>query len=398
MRKLENGRKQSVLNFIILIPMFFAFSFLFPKPGDAKMTDFASYWQAGHMILNGQNVYDSAEWIAVRDAQQTAYHSEKTFHYPLPFAVLFALLALFPIEFAYSLWTFLAQIGILVSINLLLSFYPERPGYLDLLAIAGVFLFRPTFPAIGNGQIVPFLLFLISVSIRLFHDEKWLSGGLVMSVLSLKPSIGIPILVLAGGWLLAGKRWRGLAGMALGGLTLALMGAIVNYRWVIDYLSIGGDSFQKYFGMQPTMWGFLDRIFETDATSLMVGLVCAAAVLATEAYLFWMHRTRLKPFPAFATILPAMLFIAPYSWNYDQILLAVPIIFLLIHISREYGTVKAVVFILGVLALAYGLVVVAYSVGHDVWSFLITFLIWMFSIYFVVKSLRLQNLGMTSLR
>ncbi len=396
MRKLENARKQSVLNFIILIPMFFAFSILFPQSGDAKATDFASYWQAGHMILNGQNVYDSTEWIAVHDAEQTAYHSEKTFQYPLPFAVFFALLALFPIQFAYLLWTFLAQIGILVSVNLLLSFYPERPRYLDLLAIAGVFLFRPTFPAISNGQIVPFLLFLLSVSIRLFHDERWLSGGLVMSALSLKPSIGIPILVLAGVWLLAGKQWRALAGMALGGLTLALMGVIVNYRWVIDYLSIGGDSFQKYFGMQPTMWGLLDRIFETDKTSLMVGIVCAAAVLGIEAYLFWKYRTRLSSYPAFATILPAMLFIAPYSWNYDQILLAVPIIFLLMHISREYGMVKAVVFILGVLALAYGTVVVAYSVGHDVWSFLITFLIWMFSIYFVEKSLRMQTFRMTA--
>jgi hypothetical protein len=40
--------------------------------------------------------------------------------------------------------------------------------------------------------------------------------------------------------------------MALGDLILALVGAIVNYRWVIDYLSIGGDSLRKYFGMQPT--------------------------------------------------------------------------------------------------------------------------------------------------
>lgn len=253
MMKRENiSRKQVVLNFIILCPMFFAFSFLFPKPGDANATDFAAYWQAGHMILNGQNVYNSIEWIAVRDAEQTAYHSEKTFHYPLPVAVFFALLALLPIQIAYSLWTFLAQIGMLVSIIILLSFYPERPGYLDLLAIAGIFLFRPTFPVIGNGQIVPFLLLLLSVSIRLFHDGRWLSGGLAMSVLSLKPSVGLPILILGGVWLLSRKQWRGLAGMALGGLILALVGAIVNYRWVIDYLSIGGDSLRKYFGMQPT--------------------------------------------------------------------------------------------------------------------------------------------------
>ena len=82
--------------FLILIPVFLLVSLSSSKIYDARKQDFAAYWQAGHMILSGQDIYNSSEWIAERERRGTALHSESTFHYPLPFAVLFSPLALFP--------------------------------------------------------------------------------------------------------------------------------------------------------------------------------------------------------------------------------------------------------------------------------------------------------------
>src|SRR5215203_1312915 len=139
------GEKRILWVFLLFCPIFIVSSILLSNRNDARKADFAAYWQAGHMVLSRQNVYDSAEWIAVRNQERTAFHSEPTFQYPLPFAILFSPLALMPVQFAYMLSIFLSQAALLASLLILLSFYPARSGYLELIVVAGVILFRPTF-------------------------------------------------------------------------------------------------------------------------------------------------------------------------------------------------------------------------------------------------------------
>lgn len=388
----ERGlKKQTVINFLILCPIFLVFSLLLSRWWEGRGMDFGAYWQAGHMVLSGQDVYDRTQWIAVRELMGTALHSEPTFQYPLPLAIFFALLAWLPIQTAYTLWIFLTQVAVLTSIVILLDLYPAKSGYLELLAIAGIFFFRPMFSILNSGQILGLLLLLVSVSIRLFASGRWFSGGFVLAVLSLKPSVGFPILLLSGLWLLSRKQWKGIGGLLAGGLTLVLIGALVNPRWLIDYVNIGGYSFWKYYGVNPTLWGIVDKIFKIDSLSVAIGLVGVAAVFAMEAYLFWRNKSNVEAFPAFASIVPAALFVAPYLWHHDQILLTIPIVFLLISISVKYGIGKAGIFMFGIVALAFAMVTIAYMVGHDVWSSMNSFVIWVFSLYFVAKNNQLPT-------
>lgn len=382
----SGGKKRVLWVFLLFCPIFLVSSILLSNRTDSHKQDFAAYWQAGHMVLSGQNVYDSALWIAVRNQEGTALHSEPTFQYPLPFAILFSPLGLLPVQFAYMLSIFLSQVALLASLLILLSFYPERSGYLELIVVAGIFLFRPTFSVISNGQILHLLLLIVCASVWLFHRERWFLGGFILCVLSLKPSIGIPILVLIGLWLLSRKQWRGILGMLLGGVVTAALGMMVNTRWILDYVQVGGNAFSKYYGMHPTLWGFVDKVFVENRVSVPIGFVCVVAVLAVEVYIFWWNRPNMEAFPAFAIIVPAGLLIAPYSWNYDQILLAVPILFLMITISSKQGTVKAALFLFGMVFLSIGLVVIAYSLGHDVWSFLNSFVVWILSLYAVSRT------------
>lgn len=382
---MRKQNQQTLFNFVVLIPIFLVFSLLFSSWRQGREMDFGVYWQAGHMILAGQDVYDPAQWETVRQAENIIDYPAGLFPYPLPLAVLFAVLGFFPLQTAYTLWMFLAQIAVLASIMMLLRFYPARSGYLELLAIAGILFFRPMFSLINSGQVLSFLLLALVLSIRLFHEGKWFMGGSILSVLSLKPSIGLPLFILTILWLVIHKRWKGIWGMIAGGLTLICIGALVNVRWVIDYLNTSDNSFQRFFGMQPTLWGVADKIFQIDRISLIFALISGIIVLVIEIYLLWRDRSRTDVLGTFASIVPVTLLVAPYMWNYDQILLAIPIIFLLIAISTEYGMFRAALFMLGVIALAFLMVVVAYAVGHDVWSFLNTFVIWLFSLYFVSR-------------
>jgi hypothetical protein len=382
----ERGlKKNTILTFAVLCPIFLIFSLLLSRWWEGRGMDFGAYWQAGHMVLSGQNVYDRAEWLTVRELMGTALHSEPTFQYPLPLAVLFSLLAWLPIQTAYTLWMFLTQIAVLTAIILLLDLYPAKSGYLELLAIAGIFFFRPMFSILNSGQIMGPVLLLVSVSIRLFTSGHWFPGGFVLSVLALKPSVGFPILLLSGLWLLSRKQWKGIWGLLSGGIVLFLIGALVNPRWPVDYINIGGYSFWKYYGVNPTLWGMVDTIFKIDSLSVAIGLVCVVAIFAVEVYLFWRNKPNVVALPAFASIVPAALLVAPYLWHHDQILLTIPIVFLLTSISANYGTGKAALFMFGIVALAFAMVTIAYIVGHDVWSSLNSFVVWLFSLYFVAK-------------
>lgn len=382
----QDLKNQTIFSFALLCPIFLVFSLLLSRWYDGHQQDFANYWQAGHMILAGQNVYDSEEWVSVRLIERTAYHSEPTFQYPLPVAVLFSLLAWLPVQSAYILWMFLDQVAILISITILLNFSPARSGYLGLLAIAGIFLFRPVFFVLYSGQLVVFLLLLLTISIRLFRIHKWFWGGFALSFLALKPSIGFPIFLFSGLWLLFRKKWQGIWGMIAGGFVLLLIGMAVNYRWPIDYINIGEYSLSKYYGMHPTLWGVVGKLFKTDIAGIAVGLVCVAFVFAVATYLFWKNKSEIEAFSAFAIILPAGLLVSPYSWHYDQILLVVSIVFLLINISAKYGLGRAALFMFGILALAFATIAAAYPLGHDVLSFLNSLVIWIFSLYFVAKN------------
>lgn len=380
------SKKHTILTFAVLCPILLVFSFLSSQWYDGRKQDFSQYWQAGHMILAGQNVYDSAQWISVHQIEGTAAHTNPAFYYPLPLAVLFIPLAMLPVQTAYILWVFFTQIAVLASIALLLEFYPARSGYLELLTIAGIFFFRPMFSIANSGQIITPLMLLLVLSMRLFHRNKWFLGGLALSAFSLKPSLGFPILFFAGLWLLSRRQWRGIWGMIAGGLALALVGALVSYRWPIDYLNVSRLVFNKYYGLYPTLWGVVAKIFTSESLSVAVDFVGVAAAMALEAYLFWKPKAGLDVFSAFASILPTALLVAPYAWNYDQILLVVPIVFLLINISIQYGIGKAALFMLGIVALAFAMVAVAYQVSHDVWSCLNSLVVWIVSLWFIVKN------------
>ena len=383
----ENTQKtRTTFIFLVLIPIFLLVSLSSSKIYDARKQDFAAYWQAGHMILAGQDMYDSSEWIVERERRGTALHSEPTFHYPLPFAVLFSPLALFPVESAYTLWLFFGQIAILTSILILLSFYPARTGYIELFAIAGIFLFRPSFSVIFNGQILSLLLIFVCASILLFHYQEWFWGGLTLSLLSLKPSIGLPILALAGLWLLAKKQWPGIFGIALGCITLLLAGMLIDPNWPIEYIRVSGDSFSKYFGLHPTMWGVVDKIFIQDTKSLVAGGAVSLIIFLTEAYVLNRKGINNAPIEAFASILPAGLLIAPYSWSYDQILLAVSLIYLMIRIAFSQGNRMAVLCLFGIVTLSIFLVFAAHTIRHDVWSFLNSFIVWILVLFLIPRS------------
>lgn len=375
-------KQRMITLYLILLPIFLIVSLLSSKTNNGHKQDFAVYWQAGYMILNRGNVYDSPEWLAQRELLQTALHAEPTFNYPLPLAVLFAPFALLPVQTSYTIWLFIAQIAILTSIVILLGFSIVKSRYLEVLTIACIFLFRPTFSVIVNGQIVSALLLALSISILLFHKNRWFWGGFTLSLLSLKPSIGFPILALAGIWLLFGREWKGILGIASGCITLFAIGFAVDPQWVNEYLKISTQAFNKYYGMHATLWGVADALFKDNQLSMLIGACFVSIIILMETYYFYRNPSNNTPVEAMAYIVPAGLLIAPHSWAYNQILLTVSIVYLVMRISISYREGTAIFLLCAIVILSLALVFIAYFVLHDVWSFLNSFAAWLLALYF----------------
>jgi alpha-1,2-mannosyltransferase len=388
----QNPKARIHLLVIILLPIFAGLGLNSAEIRDARKQDFAAYWQAGHMILSGQDVYDSAEWIAERELRSTALHSEPAFHYPLPFAVLFSPLALLPVQTAYGVWLFFELVALLTSVILLLNFYPSRGRYFELFVVAAVFLYRPTFAVIFNGQILAFLFLFLNTALLLFERHRDFWGGFVLCALALKPNIGFSFLFLIAIWMLIEKQGKGIAGLAAGCSLLFLLGWVVNAQWVSDYLQVGGDAFNKYLESVPTLWGALNRLFRTDRVGFAASLVAVLLVLSIEIFILMRAKSSLQPLEVFASIIPAALLVAPYAWSHDQIFLVIPLLYIVFQIATTKSEIASVFALFAAIALAIVLALIAHALLHDVWSFLNSLLVWAVVLYFMHRNFTLEKL------
>lgn len=380
----KEEKQRTVLLFLLCVPVFIAVGYFANKAYDARGYDFAAYWQAAYMVLDGKDVYNADQWISVRTEQQTALHSEVTFQYPLPLAVLMSPLAILPVGDAYTVWLLFGQIAILVSILLLFKLQAIRLPFFEIVVIAMLFLFRPMYTVILSGQILAVLLFFATIAMFSFYRERWFMGGLLVSFLSLKPSIGLPILLILGLWLLARKSWKAILGVITGCFSLFLAGAIYNPFWVFDYLAAGQHLLTRYVGMHSTLWGIATLLFQEHFLAFLFAGTSIGFVLVTMIRLFFYNKLK-NPFAVMAVVLARGLLVAPYSWSYDQILLLVPLFFIINEISKLHGYWIGFIFLFGVIVFAASLALMAYSLQHDVWSVLVTIILWGLSIYFAKK-------------
>lgn len=133
---------------------------------------------------------------------------------PAFYGLLLKPLTLLPYLNAY--WIF--QLGSLASLCVFLKLNLQRYPRLAILCLMSPALFAN----FVNGQDVLFLLLFCSVSLA-FAERRWdLAAGLVLSLCAIKAHLFLPVPLAALFW----KRWRIVAGGAIGSIVLMLMSLI----------------------------------------------------------------------------------------------------------------------------------------------------------------------------
>ncbi len=286
-------------------------------------TDFLNVWAAGRLVLAGQPAA-AYDW-AIHERMEYAgvgydFGGYYGWHYPPPFLFAAAGLALLPYAAGMLAWIALTLPLYLATIRQIVA---QRIGYL------AAFAFPATLwnAAVGQNGFLTAALFGCGLALT---QRRPLLAGLCFGLLTYKPQFGLLIPIA----LAAGAHWRAVASAS----------ATACLLYLASWLAFGSDSFVAFWQsiaqtnqavfaegrahldkMQST-YGLLRSLgVQSDRAWLAQGMVTAAGAIAVAA-------TWRRPLPfglKAAALSVGALLASPYVYVYDQVLLAVPVAFLL---------------------------------------------------------------------
>jgi hypothetical protein len=372
-----NERKSQL---ILLSICAILFAFISPRVVQSLQyadSDFFSHWLAARMSWNNQNPYDSNTWISGHQMHGADWVSDPAYLYPLPLSNLVAPLGLFPLFEAYTGWVFLSLLAILITVLMLRAIYDRTPPALNELVplLIGAYLFRPVIITVRNGQLGAFILLLIIFSIYLWEREKWFAGGVVLGILIIKPNLGIPILIFVGLWALLSKRWQTFVGFFVSISVLFIIGWLRIPGWIAEYLKVTIEKGDQTLGFASSIWGLAGLFCKDDPNCVMrSGLVSTILIGGAVLIIFIRWKNTLAPRLAVSISIAAALLTTPYLWAYDQILLLIPLIIVIMEMKElEFPYLATAPFLLFFSLGSLLLILSAAIVGRDAWSAILSF-------------------------
>jgi len=284
-------------------------------------TDFTSFWTASKLALGGSPA--SAYDVAAHHAQQTAIFGRDTgyaaFFYPPIFLLVCLPLAALPYLASLAAW--LTATGALYW-RMVRAWLGGAFGAMPILAFPAVL------SNIGHGQ-NGFLSAALFGAGALWLQRRPVLAGVCLGALAYKPHLGIMIpiaLAIAG-------RWKTFAAAAVTVLTLA----------AVSYGLFGPESWRGFLADSSLARSTLEQGLVGDAKMqsafaavrlwggglvLAYGLQAMVAVLAA-AGLFWLQRRAPNSGAEGPAMIVAALIASPFLLDYDLIILAAPLAWML---------------------------------------------------------------------
>lgn len=274
--------------------------------------DFANYWTASKLILNGQVQDLFGPHPLYFQHLTNTFGADYPWHnwsYPPHFLLLIWPLGYVGYELALAIFVFVTLVVYLGAIR---AFVGDLSA-LTLVAV-GPFLVLNAWTA-QNGFLFGALA-LIALSLR---DSKPIAAGIALGFLTIKPQLGVLFPLL----LLIERRWLVIASASITTLGLVVLSGLI-FGWeawrgyigeVLPYQSYVMRALEGTFlTMLPSVYGFL-RLSGVDwSLALAIHMVVAVPALLVSGHLMW----RLTdPLDRSLVVLTATFLITPYALNYD---------------------------------------------------------------------------------
>lgn len=293
-----------------------------------KRTDFVPYFSASELITEGHggSIYSftplgHAEAQLVKPLK--VRDGVMPYLYPPQLAVLMAPLAWLPYQTAFLLWL-LVNLALLAAALIALSRYlsVSRSSALLLGLLTASSL--PILVALAQGQVSLLLLAAAASGLYAVHRERDLLGGIMLSVLAVKPTYLLPVLLV----LVIRGRWRALGSSVIVLITGAALATILlGPRTLPDYARtlVAATDWQARIGGFDPQWNQSLAGLTSGLTSGAVSSLGLSAIAGVSLFVVaWAARRSQTIDAPLALGILAGLLASPHVLIHDLSLLAVP--------------------------------------------------------------------------
>ena len=365
---------QKIAGIIITLSLIGGMIFLrtqMSKTFDYQNSNFAFFWLSGRMILEGESPYNETQYLAGHDTYGIKWRPNNIFPYPLPLALIFIPFGLISLANAYILWQIVSLVSIALIIFTLLNHWKESAQRRLLIPIfAFMFFFGPLYLTLFTGSIGAIAALVILGAILLFEKDKSLLAGIVLSLTILKPPQGLPILLLAGIWFLARRDWKAILGVAIGGISLLLIGMIQDPLWAIKFLGASQAVMDRTQGVHSNVWAFAYLACGgASPCSTLLGGTLGLVLLGLGGFFLWQNQAKVTAWEAFNIIIPIAFVSTIYLWAYDQLTYIIPIVWIVgTLVERTKSYIHAFLFLIVLDVFSFYALVQQAATDKDLWS------------------------------
>ena len=288
---------------------------LLDKDGRPLFNDFLAFWTASWLALAGDPlaVFDPIRMVAAERIVLPGSDAKLYWHYPPSFLLIVLPLSLLPYPVAWCAWMMPALGAYLWTIWRLA---PRPATVLVTLAFTGTLI---NFVGGQNGFLSAFLLGGAVLSLQ----SRPITAGVLFGLLTYKPQLALLVPIA----LIWGRQWTALVSAGLSAAALAILSGFV-FGWSLWGAFLSNLSFATHLldaGRLP--WPQIPTVY-VSARSLGLDRPVAYAVhgavaIVVAGVVAWAHR-RATLRRASAVLVSGSALIPPYLFDYDLVILAVP--------------------------------------------------------------------------
>jgi hypothetical protein len=327
--------------------------------GSPGTSDFIEYWTAGKLLRQGENPYD---WPKLRELQIDEGLPPDELPYDLPIIMwnppwllvwLYPLLLL-PFLTAAQVWILLNSILILLASSLIwrtIDSGSQRPLGIAWVAAA---LFVPSLLTLRMGQMSSVILLGVAGFLYFASRNRDFLAGVFLTLTTVKPHVVYLVLIAVFCWVVLERRWKVIAGGAAALVpTLAIL-TIIWPDWLAGYRIATAQP--PLYWQTASMGGILRRLIfnEEPFGQFLPAILGSMSIIA-----YWLLRR--PPFDWKVILGPLLLISVPtaaYGWAYDQVLLMVPYLTIVLWLldKDSFTPIQRALALAGLIAIAGGMV------------------------------------------
>ena len=279
--------------------------------------DFHCFWAAGRIVASGGDPYDAQQFVPAiltipPSEARSLIRCGQRLSYPPWTGLALAPFGALPLPAAATLWASLAVMATVLGISWTWQLVGKRriPWPLVAALVVGS---EPFVRNLLEGQFAMFGFALTAGAALSLRSGRDTAGGIAAGLLAVKPQTAIGFGAAALGLAIFRRRWRFVGGAVVATLALAGLSQLLRPGWILEFIS-GAGVLSGSIADRATIWNL--------AGSWPLAVVIVALLLAAVVALIrWRGADDTA---VLGLAVPFSLLIAPYAWDHDYVVLAIP--------------------------------------------------------------------------